>query len=448
MATSANKQTPKHAAKPARVTQNAATQRAGIWQDLFASFERVISDVDEQAARNRVTALREAHPEYSPDDVVAHLIHDKCVQTGLVGATTSGAALLPGLGTLLSLTAGIAADIGATFTLQAELVIEIAFARDYRFAPNEKQIAVLAITGMNTGVNQLTETATTHLIATIIERYAATWVAHALPVVGVVASGTTNVLTTYFVGKRADAYVTLGPAKMADWTEIWRALTGIDERQLATWSAEQLRIAQRQVSQGMAVAGSALGAVGQSGSDLLGSGRSAVAGTAEHVRGTADAIWERAQAESTRATGALSDAGQYLSDGLSATVQAGQSAGAAVATKTGEITQQAGELTSAAGAAAGSLATRVSEATAQTGHSLQGSANATGQAIQKSFVEARTSLQHEARKVGKATTDQIDALGQQITHRARRSHATPAQPVLAAGDDVLTEDHGEHEQQP
>jgi hypothetical protein len=55
-----------------------------------------------------------------------------------------------------------------------------------------------------------------------------------LPFFGVAASAAINALTTYLVGKHADAYFRLGPNAMGDWVEIWRALTGIDERAVGT----------------------------------------------------------------------------------------------------------------------------------------------------------------------------------------------------------------------
>ena len=57
----------------------------------------------------------------------------------------------------------------------------------------------------------------------------------------ITASAGANVLATYVVGKRADAYFSLGPGAMQDPSEIVRAVSGVDERNLINWTAEGAR---------------------------------------------------------------------------------------------------------------------------------------------------------------------------------------------------------------
>ncbi|NJL34321.1 MAG: hypothetical protein HC893_11220 [Chloroflexaceae bacterium] len=47
-----------------------------------------------------------------------------------------------------------------------------------------------------------------------------------------------NVLATYIIGKRAQAYFGLGPEAMGDWGESLRAIVGVDERKIAGWVSE------------------------------------------------------------------------------------------------------------------------------------------------------------------------------------------------------------------
>ena len=82
-----------------------------------------ISDVDIESATERVKKLKEKYPDASPSELTQRLIREKCQRTGTVGAVTSGTGLIPGLGTAAAVTLGVAADIGATFKLQAELVL-------------------------------------------------------------------------------------------------------------------------------------------------------------------------------------------------------------------------------------------------------------------------------------------------------------------------------------
>ncbi|NJK79127.1 MAG: hypothetical protein HC876_11865 [Chloroflexaceae bacterium] len=172
------------------------------------------------------------------DELVERLIREKCQRTAMVGAVTSGSAFIPGLGTLAALTVGVAADIGMTFKLQAELVLEIAAAYERTLNEGEKQRAIMVVTGLSAGGVQLSSNLGARVSSQLTERYAQKWLAHALPIIGVAASAGTNVLATYIIGKRAQAYFGLGPEAMGDWGESLRAIVGVDERKIAGWVSE------------------------------------------------------------------------------------------------------------------------------------------------------------------------------------------------------------------
>src|SRR5262249_11926588 len=147
--------------------------------------------------------------------------------------------------------------------LQAELVLEIAAAHERTLTDEEKRAAVLLITGMSGGANQALSKAGERATLKITQRYAQKWLAHALPLVRVAASAATNVLTTYLVGKRADAYFRLGPDAVGDWGEIWRAITGVDERAVGIWFAEQANSSWRAVRTGASSAASSIASAGK-----------------------------------------------------------------------------------------------------------------------------------------------------------------------------------------
>ena len=102
------------------------TKANAIMKTLF----NTVSDVDLEAAARRVEEYKKKYPDISSAELTQILIREKCQRTGTVGAVTSGAGLIPGLGTAAAVTLGVAADIGATFKLQAELVLEIAAVYD------------------------------------------------------------------------------------------------------------------------------------------------------------------------------------------------------------------------------------------------------------------------------------------------------------------------------
>jgi hypothetical protein len=197
-----------------------------------------ISEVDIEAAAERVRVLKEKYPEATPQELSQRLIRDKCQRTGAVGAVTSTTGLIPGIGTAAALTLGVAADIGATFKLEAELVLEIAAAYDYPLTESEKQQLVLLITGLSAGTNALTRKAGQAIAVEVGERFAEKAIVKVLPVLGLIASAGTNALSTYIIGQRADAYFRLGPEAVGTWADSLRAITGVDEREIGAWLAE------------------------------------------------------------------------------------------------------------------------------------------------------------------------------------------------------------------
>jgi hypothetical protein len=191
----------------------------GLAKKLLGILAKAISEADEEAARERVERLRAAYPNASVDELVNMLIRKKCGETGMVGATTSSAALIPGLGTFVALTVGVAADIGATFKLQADLVLEIAAAYEKRLSEAEKHNAVMIVTGLSAGGNQLLGKGGEKVAAKIIERYTEKSLVRAIPLIGIIASAGANVLSTYVMGQRAKRYFRLGADAVGDWSD-------------------------------------------------------------------------------------------------------------------------------------------------------------------------------------------------------------------------------------
>jgi hypothetical protein len=140
------------------------------------------------------------------------------------------------------MTLGVAADIGATFKLQAELVLEIATVYDYPLTEQEKQQIVMLITGISAGTTTMArrigQRTSIRFGEKVAERAIGKTLVKALPVIGVIASAGTNVLSTYVIGQRADAYFRLGPEAVGSWSDSLRAISGVDERNITRWLAE------------------------------------------------------------------------------------------------------------------------------------------------------------------------------------------------------------------
>jgi uncharacterized protein (DUF697 family) len=190
---------------------------------------RAIDETDEVAAAARVAALRQANPDANLLELADILIKNKCGRTAAVGATTSAVAVVPGLGTISSLALGLAADIGITFKMQAELVLEIAALYDHNLAPDEKRRVVLFITGLSAGATTLAHRAGQGISARLLARTGSRYIARGLPFIGMAASAATNYVLTYAIGQRAKAYFTLGPEAMRDWRSSAKAIVGVND---------------------------------------------------------------------------------------------------------------------------------------------------------------------------------------------------------------------------
>lgn len=211
---------------------------------------RAISEADEEAALTRVDRLRERFPDADEEALVEMLIRQKCLQAGSVGAGTAGVGLVPVLGTLAAMTVGLAVDIGWTFKLQAELVLEIAAVYGRSLNAQQKRAIVTTITGVSTGANVVLNWAGETLARKAMERVVRRVLVKGTPAVGMAASAGANVVSTYVVGQRAKAYFSLGPKAVGDWNASVQALTGIDEQKLRGWVNETLRNSNRRLREG------------------------------------------------------------------------------------------------------------------------------------------------------------------------------------------------------
>ena len=249
-----------------------------------------------------MAALRARHPDAVPDELGQILIKERCFQTGAIGAVTAGALLIPGLGTLTSLTFGVAADISMTYRIQAEMVLEIAAAYQYELSPSEKRSAILLVSGISAGAGTVLRKAGREIADRASRRLVQKALTKALPVLGVAASAGTNIVSTYIIGRRAQAYFSLGPDAVADWGESIRAITGLDERELIAWLAETTERTWRSAGEGardltdaIVVTGKSAGEVvivqaARAGDAVADAGRSVVGGAGAALSVTGESI--------------------------------------------------------------------------------------------------------------------------------------------------------------
>lgn len=246
------------------------TSSTTLVDKLFGYTTQRLTSVDPDKAVARVQALRRKYPDLRNEELVERLIKAKCQKAATVGAATSAASVFPGLGTAISVTVGLVVDIGSTLKLHAELVLEIAEAHGHRLDENKRAEVLLAVTGLSAGMGRLGGSAVKGLSQKFSEIAAQKWLAKAVPAVGMAASATTNVLFTYIIGKRAEAYFNRGPEALGDIKDNLRALTGVDEQKIGQWVAES----SHSLAQASAKAGSGMIASGRRGiNGIAGAGK-------------------------------------------------------------------------------------------------------------------------------------------------------------------------------
>ena len=203
--------------------------RQPMWMtDLVTAMLRGPSEADVSAAAARVAALRTANPERSTEELVEALINRTARRAAAVGAVTAGAALVPGVGTVAAMTLGTATDVGATMRLQTQMVLDLAALRGADLSGPNARNAILVAAGVSGTSTALLNRAGRAATLGLSKRFAARWLLRAVPVIGMLSSSGTNAFATQVIGRRADAYFSLGPEAVGDWSVSVRAITGID----------------------------------------------------------------------------------------------------------------------------------------------------------------------------------------------------------------------------
>lgn len=198
-----------------------------------------IGKVDVKAVRKRVAAVRKEFPEASPEELADILIKQKCQHTARVGAATAAAGAIPVVGTFVSLTLGMAIDLGAVITAQAELVLELAEVSGVSLTKAQRRETVFVVLGLGAGLEHLGTMASQGLLRKLAQRYSQRWLAHAIPLLGIASSAGLNAFSTYLIGQRAKVFFREGAASLGDWKASLRAFSGIDEKRLTEWLKEQ-----------------------------------------------------------------------------------------------------------------------------------------------------------------------------------------------------------------
>ena len=228
------------------------------------------------AAKTRVAELRARQPQANVEQLANQVIRQKCIDTGAVGLASSLPGLIPGVGSVLVVSAGLMVDLRRTMEMQKELVLELAAIYGRSVTPADQRNLLLLVTGVDSG-NKLIAKAGSEAAAKVTTRLSSKALSKALPVAGIVTSAAVNIISTYLVGRRAQAYLRADPSLANEWDNALRTLSGVDERELARWLLASLDQAQGGLAATMQRVGGAVGSAGRAvvggTGDLLAAGR-------------------------------------------------------------------------------------------------------------------------------------------------------------------------------
>lgn len=266
-----------------------SSEESNFLTKLMQETVETVTHADEQEAVIRVQKLREKSPTATADELAETLIRNKCMQAGAIGAVTASPTMIPGIGTVVALTFGTAVDIGMMYKLQGELVYELIDLYAPDLPSDHKNNVLMIVTGIGIGANRVISqsgqeiaadatsrlasrfsgVASREVAAEVTEDAAAGLLAKSVStVLGVATAAGINVITTYMIGRRTQAYLKQGPEAMEDWTASLRTVIGVDERKLVAWLMEATRTSWQLIHHQSSNLGTKLAAVGQSAKEL------------------------------------------------------------------------------------------------------------------------------------------------------------------------------------
>lgn len=311
------------------------SKKSGIVDNVMDYAVSTINRADPDAAKEQVAQLRKQHPNLSNDELADLLIKKKCYSAGAVGAVSSGMSVVPGIGTVLALTFGAAADISMTYKQQAELVLEIAAVYDHSLSSQERRKAVLLVTGIGAGAQHLATKGGQQIAKRATEKLAARTFAKAIPIIGVGISAGGNILATYVIGQRAKAYFnpqSESQTELLAMSKSFDSVSNMDLTTISTWLSETTESSYQLVADttqemlgGMIVAGQKSGELVLIGAGQGSEGITALVGTLSEA---AASIQQFAVSSGAKVGQAVSATGQSVA-------KAGKATGEMIS-KTGE----------------------------------------------------------------------------------------------------------------
>jgi uncharacterized protein (DUF697 family) len=216
---------------------DSALRLAKASQDVWQGIARV----DRAAAKRRVEAMRERHPEATSDELQRALTLSKCIQVGAVAGVARLAGLLPGSGALARTLLGRLAEDSLLTMLQAELIVETFDVYGVELPRDAERLAVTALAGTHAGARHAGLESARVLAASIQRALGRGATRLAAPVAAALTGALSEIALTYAIGMRAQALAKMPRARAAEWPDLIRQFVQFDERRLAAWTTGAAR---------------------------------------------------------------------------------------------------------------------------------------------------------------------------------------------------------------
>lgn len=216
---------------------DSARRMAKASQDVW----RGIARVDRAAAKRRVAALRQRHPEASTEELHRSLVLSKCIQVGAVSGVARLAGLLPGSGVLTKTMLGPLAEDSLLTMLQAELIVESFDLYDVELPADAERLAVTALAGTHAGARHAGLESARALVWSIQRALGRGLTRVAVPAAEALTGALSQIALTWAIGMRAGALARMPRARAAEWPDLVRQFVQFDERRLTEWTTGAAR---------------------------------------------------------------------------------------------------------------------------------------------------------------------------------------------------------------
>lgn len=202
---------------------------------------RGIARVDRAAAKRRVAALRQRHPEASTEELHRSLVLSKCIQVGAVSGVARLAGLLPGSGVLTKTILGRLAEDSLLTMLQAELIVETFDLYDVELPADAERLAVTALAATHAGARHAGIESARALVFSIQRALDRGLMRLAMPTAEALTHALSQIALTWAIGMRAGALARMPRARATEWPDLVRQFVQFDERRLTEWTTGAAR---------------------------------------------------------------------------------------------------------------------------------------------------------------------------------------------------------------